>query len=95
MGRDLDLQYSGVIPAGGIRVDMGAIDFSSGSSTVDFPTVLTKCRMGMAIAQTKDAGNQTIVATTDGDITAGKITFTRNGVYITEDARYYVLIFGI
>ena len=95
MGRDLDTQYSGVIPAGGIRVDFGQLDFSTGSSTADFPTVLTKCRMGFGIAQTKDAGNQTLIATTDGDITDCSITFRREGVFIGEDATYYVLLFGV
>ncbi len=31
MARDLDLQYDGLMPAGGHLFDIGAVDFSSGS----------------------------------------------------------------
>ena len=93
-GRELDIQYSGVVPGGG-RIDFGAVDFSAGSATVDYPTVLTRCTFAVGFAQSATYNtNQNVIATTDGDFSDGKITFTRQGPYITEDARFYVLMMG-
>ncbi len=94
MARDLDLQYDGLMPAGGHLFDIGAVDFSSGSSTAEAATVLLSVKAGMAIAQTKAAGNQTLIATTDGDVSNGNLTFRREGAYISEDARYYYFVIG-
>ena len=94
MARDLDLQYDGLIPAGGLHVDLGTIDFSNGSQTVEEDTTLLKVSFGVGIAQTKAAGNQTLVATTDGVVTNSKVTFRREGGFIAEDARYNYILVG-
>ena len=94
MARDLSTQYDGLIPAGGIHVDAGIMDFSSGSQTVEVDTTLLKSWFGLGTAQTKAAGNQTLVATTDNVISNSKITFRREGGFIAEDAAYSYIIFG-
>ena len=94
MARDLDLQYEGLVPAGGLHVDTGLIDFSSGSQTVEVDTTLLKVNFGIGLAETKAAGNQTLVATTDRTITNSKVTFRREGGFIAEDARYSYMMIG-
>ena len=94
MARDLDLQYDGLIPAGGLHVDLGYMDFSNGSQTVEVDTTLLKVNFGLGIAQTKSGGNQTLVATTDGDVSGSKVTFRREGAFINEDARYSYMLVG-
>lgn len=94
MARDLATQYDGVIPAGGFLIDVGYVDFSSGSQTEEAETVLTTLKSAYIGAQTKAAGNPIVTATTDGDISNGFLTFRREGTSINEDARFYYILFG-
>ncbi len=96
-GIDLDAMRSGTIPGLG-RVEGGRIDFSAGSRTVEVVTRLNTYWMGFAIADTTQSGSVgqsgTLVATTDGDISASNITFTRHGLTINADARFRYMLIG-
>ena len=96
-GIDLDAQRMGVLPGFG-RVEGGYIDFSAASRTLDVPTRLTTCLLGFAIADsTQSAGsgaNHALIATTDGDVSGGTVTFKRQGLYIEADARFRYFMIG-
>ena len=93
-GFDLDQQRSYTLPGGG-RGESGLFDISSGSRSVEVPTRLTSCYAGWAIAQTDTANIQhCLLATTDGSISAGAITFWRHGSFKGEDTRYYYEVKG-
>ena len=93
MGFDLDAQRSGTITGFGM-IEGGYIDFSAGTGTLDVPTRMTKAVMGFGIAQTVDPDNfYGLVASTDGDISAGAITFKRHGDY-NSDLRVHYMMLG-
>lgn len=83
-GIDLDAQRAGTIPGLG-RVEAGFIDFSAGTDSLDVPTRHSPNTfiMGFGIAETVYVGvnqaNQRLIATTDGDVTDGNVTFVLAG----------------
>ena len=92
MGFDLDAQRSGQITGFGM-IEGGYFDVSSGSDTVDVPTRMTKAVLGFGVAQTVDPDNfYGLVASTDGDITSGAITFKRHGDYNSDLRVNYILL---
>ena len=93
MGFDLDAQRSGTITGFGM-IESGYIDFSSGSQTLDVPTRMTKAIGGFGIAKTTNPEYQGLVASTDGDITTGNITFHRHSAYLGEDLRVHYILLG-
>lgn len=93
MAFDLDAQRSGVITGFGM-IEGGYVDFSSGSQTLDVATRMMKAVLGFGIARTNDPDKQGLVATTDGDITNGNITFRRMTGYLDEDLRIYYILLG-
>ena len=94
-GFDLDAQRSGTIPGFG-RVEGGYIDFSATSATVEVPTRLTSTVLGFGLADSTqvDDQNTALIATTDGDISGGNITFKRQGVGFLKDQRFRYMMFG-
>ena len=92
-GFDLDAQRSGTITGFGM-IEAGHFDFSSGTRAVDVPTRMTNAVMGFAIAQSKSPGWQGLVATTDGDVSNGAITFDRASGFEAEDLRVHYLLLG-
>jgi len=93
MGRDLDTQRSGTLPGAG-RVDIGYYDISSGSLTVEVPTILTTCNFGIGMADMNGDDNNCLVFNTDCVISAGNVTFRRNSGYTAEDVRFRYLLVG-
>jgi len=94
MGFDLDAQRSGTITGFGM-IEGGYFDISAGSGTVDVPTRMSKASMGFGIAKTKSQDLfDGIIATTDGDITNGWITFRRQSASEQTDLRVDYLLLG-
>jgi len=93
MGRDLDTQRAGTLPGAG-RVDVGYYDISSGSLTVEVPTILTTCFFGIGMQDMNGDDNNGLIFNTDCVITAGAVTFRRNSGYKQEDARFRYLLAG-
>lgn len=93
MGFDLDSQRSGFITGLGM-VEVGHFDFSSGSITQDVATRMTSALMGFGIAKTRIPDWQGLVASTDGDITDGNITFRRHTGYLDETLRVHYQLWG-
>lgn len=96
-GIDLASQRMGVLPGFGL-VEGGFIDFSAASRTLEVPTRLTTCLFGFAIADSTQSGgggdNYSLTATTDCDVSGGNVTFKRQGVHISSDARFRYLMIG-
>lgn len=93
-GFDLDAQRSGQITGFG-TIEGGYFDFSAASNTVDVPTRMSKAVMGLGIARNNDTSTDiwnSIIATTDGDITNGNITFRRQGDRTADTRIYYILL---
>lgn len=95
MGFDLAAQHGGQITGFGM-IEGGYFDFSAGSATVDVPTRMSNAYCGFGIAR-NNLGNSTdlmdsLIATTDGDITNGSITFRRQGLQKADTRTYYVLL---
>jgi len=80
MGFDSDKQYSGTLPGAG-RAEFGRADFSEDSLTVDVATRLIKVNYWSATALADPSRSlpnpYTNGIDTDGDISAGSVTFTR------------------
>ena len=94
MGFDLDTQRSGTITGFGM-IEAGYFDISAGSGTIDVPTRMIKSVMGFGVAKTGSPdvfGG--IVATTDGDITGGAITFRRQSANELSDLRVHYILLG-
>jgi len=94
-GIDLDNLRSGLIPGSGI-VEFNRVDFSAGSRTVEVATRLNTCWLGFGLADTTQSteGVHNLIATTDGDVSNGNITFTRHGPYFGADARFNIFLTG-
>lgn len=95
-GFDPETQHSGRWP-GGLRADAGVFDLSGGSSTVDVPTTMSKVMGAIAVAEftaTTGSMQQTLIAYKVGDASDGKVTFSRGGGSIQEDARLSYLVWG-
>jgi len=93
-GYDLAAQHSGQITGFGM-IEGGFFDFSAGSLTVDVPTRMSNAYCGFGITR-NDLGSSTdlmdnLIATTDGDITNGNITFRRQGLQKADTRVYYLL----
>lgn len=80
----------------GMCFDGGQFDFSSGSTTRDVPTNLSKVMGGLAMADLTATGDvqQTLFAFKVGDASNGAITFMRAGTYASEDARMSYWVMG-
>jgi hypothetical protein len=90
---DINAQRSGHIAGFGM-IEGGYFDISSASQTVDVATRLSNATLGIAIARTNDPDKQGLIATTDGDITNGTITWRRQTTYLPEDLRCYYVLMG-
>ena len=95
-GFDLDAQRGGTITGFGM-IEGGYFDISSGSGTVDVPTRMSKAVLGFGIAQSSATSTDLvngIIATTDGDITNGNITFRRQSASELADLRISYVLLG-
>ena len=92
-GFDLDAQRSGTITGFGM-IEGGYFDFTAGSRTVDVPTRMTKALVGFGVAQSKSPSWQGLVATTNGDVSSGAITFDRASTFEAEDLRVHYILLG-
>ena len=92
-GFDLAAQHGGQITGFGM-IEGGYFDISAGSQTVDVPTRMSNAYMGFGITRNNDTATDivdSIIATTDGDITNGNITFRRQGLQAADTRVYYIL----
>lgn len=96
-GWEVAQQHSFTVPGGG-RGEAGYWDVSSGSDTVEVPTLLNTCYYGQGTADTDPTTGipyQTITFTTDCSISAaGAITFARRGGYRDQDVRFRYFVIG-
>ena len=92
-GFDDSIQRGGQITGFG-RIEGGYFDFSAGSPTADVPTRMTTAIFGFGISRNDDTDTDlvdSLIATTDGDITNGSITFRRQGQQAADTRIYYIL----
>ena len=96
-GFDLDSQRPFTIPAGGLRGEVGYFDFTAAAATKDVPTTLTKAWFGLSISKTGEGAgdNETLIGTTDCDISNSALTWTRgNPAQTIETVRMYYILLG-
>lgn len=93
MAFDLTAQRGGRIPGFG-RIEAGFFDFSLDSLTVEVATQLDYCIMGLGIAKSNDPDWQGAIATTDGDVSSGYLTFKRSTGYEGETNRIHYFVLG-
>ncbi|KKN49903.1 hypothetical protein LCGC14_0638290 [marine sediment metagenome] len=92
-GFDLAAQHGGQITGFGM-IEGGYFDFSAGSQTADVPTRMSYAYMGFGVTRNNDVNSDVVdslIATTDGDITNGVITFRRQGLQAADSRVYYTL----
>ncbi len=92
-GFDMETQRLGIIQGFGM-IEGGEFDFSSGNATIDVATHMSRAILGFGIAKTNDPDFQGLVATTDGDITNGSITFARQTGFLDETLVVHYVLLG-
>ncbi len=95
MSYDLDKAHPFSIPFGGVRGDLGQMDFSAGSATLDQATTLSRCWGGFAMCKDNDGNNQVLLASTDGDVTNGVLTWRRFGGAVDASQTFWFMCFGV
>jgi len=81
---------------GGVKMDMGRFEFSSGSNSYDLATTLANVIGAVVCADLTGTSDQqkTLTAYKAGDVSNGTVTFIRGGPLVDEDARMSYLMWG-
>jgi hypothetical protein len=84
-----DLETQRTVQLIGGKINFGVFEFSSGSTTCEVPTTLSRALSGLASADLTDVNDtqQTLFAFKIGDVSNAAIMFVRAGTFKGEDAR--------